>query len=91
MAMQHRSDPGRIKTDTTDLQRDFAAKGGPATGLGDPQNRKVNSPVDEDYQTKAAAQSADNDTDRRTSAHHNLQDDAEEAQSDGNLSFPEGK
>jgi len=42
-------------------------------------------------QSDAAASSADNDMDRQTSAENNLQKDAEEAQSDGNLSFPEGK
>lgn len=42
-------------------------------------------------QAEAAHQSADNDMDRQTSAQHNLQKDADEAQSDGNLSFPEGK
>ena len=44
-----------------------------------------------DPQAHAAAGSADNDMDRLTEEHHNLQKDAEEAQSDGNLSFPEGK
>ncbi len=42
-------------------------------------------------QEGAAAQSADNDGDRLTNMQHNLQKDADEAQSDGNLSFPEGK
>lgn len=42
-------------------------------------------------QADAAASSADNDMDRQTNTQHNLQEDAEEAQSDGNLSFPEGK
>jgi hypothetical protein len=42
-------------------------------------------------QADAADQSADNDGDRLPEAKHNLQKDAEEAQSDGNLSFPEGK
>jgi hypothetical protein len=42
-------------------------------------------------QSDAAASSADNDMDRQTTTQHNLEQDAEEAQSDGNLSFPEGK
>ncbi len=42
-------------------------------------------------QSEALASSADNDMDRQTSNEHNLQQDADEAQSDGNLSFPEGK
>ena len=42
-------------------------------------------------QSDAAHQSADNDMDRRTSSQHNLKKDADEAQSDGNISFPEGK
>lgn len=42
-------------------------------------------------QAEAAQQSADNDMDRQTTTQHNLQEDADEAQSDGNLSFPEGK
>lgn len=42
-------------------------------------------------QSDAAHQSADNDMDRQTTKEHNLQKDADEAQSDGNLSFPEGK
>lgn len=60
MAQQHRSDPGRIKTETTDIQRDQAAKGGPATGIGDAQNRQVPSPATDDLQTRAAAKSTDN-------------------------------
>jgi hypothetical protein len=59
MSIQHRSDPGGIKTETTDLQRDLAAKGGPAVGIGDPQNRQVSSPVSEDLQTQAAAKGAE--------------------------------
>jgi len=55
--MQRRSDPGGIKKETTNWQRDMAAKGGPATGIGDPQNRQVSSPVNEDPQTQAAANS----------------------------------
>lgn len=55
MALQHKSDPGGIKKETTDRQRDLAAKGGPATGIGDPQNRQVSSPASEDRQTQAAA------------------------------------
>lgn len=42
-------------------------------------------------QTDASVSSADNDMDRKTTMQHNLQKDADEAQSDGNLSFPEGK
>lgn len=42
-------------------------------------------------QAKGAASGADNDMDRITTMQHNLQKDADEAQSDGNLSFPEGK
>jgi hypothetical protein len=42
-------------------------------------------------QVDAATSSADNDMDRMTSEPQNQQEDAEEAQSDGNLSFPEGK
>lgn len=58
MATQHTSDPGGIKKETTDLQRDMAAKGGPAAGLGDPQNRQVSSPASEDFHTQAAAKGA---------------------------------
>jgi cytoskeletal protein RodZ len=47
--------------------------------------------VSQQPQTDAAASSADNDMDRMTTMQHNLQKDADEAQSDGNLSFPEGK
>jgi hypothetical protein len=42
-------------------------------------------------QSDAANQSADNDMDRRTTSQDELKNDAEEAQSDGNLGFPEGK
>jgi hypothetical protein len=43
-------------------------------------------------QSDAARQSADNDMDRQASMQQqNLEKDADEAQSDGNLSFPEGK
>jgi hypothetical protein len=42
-------------------------------------------------QAEGSASSADNDMDRLTNQQHNLEPDAEEAQSDGNLSFPEGK
>jgi hypothetical protein len=58
MAIQHRSDPGGIKKETTDWQRDTAAKGGPAVGIGDSQNRQVSSPATEDLQTQAAAKGA---------------------------------
>lgn len=68
MAIQHKSDPGGIKTESTDIQRDLAAKGGPSQGIGDAQNRQVPSPVNEDLGTQAAAKSthdqeenADND------------------------------
>lgn len=55
-------------------------------GPSSPYNRSSNHP-----QSDASASSADNDMDRQTSMPHNLQKDADEAQSDGNLSFPEGK
>lgn len=55
MATDRRSDPGRIKTDASDVQRDLAAKGGPAVGLGDAQNRQVPSPVEADLQTQATS------------------------------------
>jgi hypothetical protein len=42
-------------------------------------------------QADAAASSADNDMDQMTPGTQNLQEDADEAQSDGSLSFPEGK
>jgi hypothetical protein len=43
-------------------------------------------------QSTAARQSADNDMDRQTNMEQqNLEKNADEAQSDGNLSFPEGK
>ena len=48
MAIQRQSDPGRIKTESPDTQRDLAAKGGPAIGLGDAQNRQVPTPADDD-------------------------------------------
>ncbi len=57
MATNHRSDPGRIKTESPDTQRDLAAKGGPAVGIGDAQNRKATSPVSEDTQTQSAIKS----------------------------------
>jgi hypothetical protein len=60
MAIEHRSDPGGIKTEPTDLQRDLAAKGGPSVGLGDSQNRQVSSPLNEDSATQAAVKSTDN-------------------------------
>jgi hypothetical protein len=60
MALQHRSDPGGVKTETTDVQRTLASQGGPATGIGDPANRQVPSPVNDDLQTQAAARSTDN-------------------------------
>lgn len=60
MTIHRKSDPGRIKTESTDIQRDTAAKGGPAAGLGDAQNRQVPSPADEDLQTQAAAKSTSN-------------------------------
>ncbi len=58
MAIHHNSDPGRIKTESTDTQRDLAAKGGPAVGIGDAQNRKASSPASDDLQTQAAAKGA---------------------------------
>lgn len=61
MALQHRSDPGGIKTDSnTAQQRTEASQGGPATGIGDPANRQVPSPVNDDLQTQAAAKSTNN-------------------------------
>jgi hypothetical protein len=58
MSTQHRSDPGGIKSETTDQQRTLASQGGPATGLGDPANRQVPSPATDDLQTQAAAKGA---------------------------------
>lgn len=58
MAIQHRSDPGGVKTEPTDTQRTLASQGGPATGIGDPANRQVPSPATEDRQTPAAAKGA---------------------------------
>lgn len=55
-------------------------------GPSSPSKRTTDHP-----QTEGAASSADNDMDRQTTIQHNLKKDAEEAQSDGNLSFPEGK
>jgi hypothetical protein len=86
----NQSDPGRTKTESTNIQRDEAAKGGPVTGLGDPSNRKA--PSADGRQVRGAASSADNDEDRVAEQQSlNLQKDADEAQSDGDLSFPEGK
>ena len=64
MAIQHRSDPGGIKNETTDLQRDLAAKGGPAVGIGDAQNRQVSSPASENLQTQAAVKGAEKKKER---------------------------
>jgi len=80
MAFDRNSDPGGIKRESADLQRDTAAKGGPAVGLGKAQNRTAASPVDEDLQIQAAAKSGKNQATEK-----------EEAQSDGNLELPEGK
>jgi hypothetical protein len=55
-------------------------------GPSSPAERTTNHP-----QAEGAASSADNDMDRQTNTQSNLEPDAEEAQSDGNLSFPEGK
>ena len=62
MALDRKSDPGRIKTESADVQRDLAAKGGPAVGLGDAQNRKVSYPVDADLQTQSASQEKQDST-----------------------------
>lgn len=60
MEINRRSDPGRIKNETTDLQRDLAAKGGPAVGIGDAQNRQVPSPVDKDLSVQATISNRNN-------------------------------
>lgn len=70
------------RTDFKRTDSDKANQLGPSS----PYERSSSHP-----QADAAASSADNDMDRQTSTQHNLQQDAEEAQSDGNLSFPEGK
>lgn len=59
MAATRGSDPGRIKKETTDIQRDDAAKGGPAAGIGDPQNRHVPTPLSDDLGLQAAVKSTD--------------------------------
>jgi hypothetical protein len=72
-------------TNSNDFRRtdsDKASQLGPSS----PSERKTDHP-----QAEGAASSADNDMDRQTTMQHNLQKDAEQAQSDGNLSFPEGK
>jgi hypothetical protein len=61
MATGRRSDPGRIKNETTDLQRDVAAKGGPATGTGNPQNRQAPSPADTNVNTRQGAGKMNNE------------------------------
>lgn len=55
-------------------------------GPSSPSERRTDHP-----QAEGSASSADNDMDRVTTMQHNLQEDADEAQSDGDLSFPEGK
>jgi len=55
-------------------------------GPSSPAERRTQHPQAEGY-----ASSADNDMDRQTTTQPNLQSDADEAQSDGNLNFPEGK
>jgi hypothetical protein len=55
-------------------------------GPSSPSERKTDQPQTEGYRS-----SADNDFDRVTTNQNNLQEDADEAQSDGNISFPEGK
>lgn len=55
-------------------------------GPSSPSERKTSHP-----QTEGLTSSADNDMDRIMTNQHNLQQDADEAQSDGSLSFPEGK
>jgi len=63
-------------------ESDKASQLGPSS----PSERRTDHP-----QAEGAASSADNDMDRMTTMQHNLQKDADEAQSDGSLSFPEGK
>lgn len=55
-------------------------------GPSSPSERRTDHP-----QAEGAASSADNDMDRTSRMPENLQEDAEEAQSDGSLSFPAGK
>jgi hypothetical protein len=55
-------------------------------GPSSPSERRTQHPQKEGHQS-----SADNDMDRQTTQQHNLKEDADEAQSDGSLSFPEGK
>lgn len=72
-----------IKTD-----RDFRVTGSDKAnqvGPSSPTERTTDQPQQEGFSS-----SADNDMDRITQQ-HNLQEDADEAQSDGNISFPEGK
>lgn len=55
-------------------------------GPSSPSDRTTDHP-----QAEAYASSADNDMDRLATSEGNLQNDPNEAQDDGNLSFPEGK
>ncbi len=53
-----KTDTKGFSTENPDVQEDVAAKGGPATGLGNPDAAHgVSHPYDEDLQTQIAAKS----------------------------------
>ena len=59
-----RTDKQGYSTLNADEERDMAAKGGPTTSLGIPDNaHDVSHPYDDDIQTQLAAKSTQNKTD----------------------------
>lgn len=56
-----KTDAKGYTAENQDKERDHAAKGGPATGLGNPDNHHgISSPYDADIQTQLAAKSTEN-------------------------------
>ena len=61
-----KTDSSGFATQNPDKQRDDAAKGGPVTGPGNPDNRHaVSSPYNEDLQTQIAAKGGKKKQDKK--------------------------
>ncbi len=62
-----KTDSRGFSTKQADKERDLAAKGGPAEGLGNPDvKNSVSAPYDEDLQTQMAAKSQKKESARTT-------------------------
>ncbi|MBS1662102.1 MAG: hypothetical protein JST68_13745 [Bacteroidetes bacterium] len=65
-----KTDTSGFSTSNADEERDMGAKGGPTTGMGQPDNKHgVGAPYDSDLQAQIAAKGKNKDKDRNKPNH----------------------